>query len=298
VGAALSISGLTKTYKGGKEALRGVDLEVGEGCLIGLLGPNGAGKSTLTKIACGLVRPSSGEVKVAGAAAGSVAARRATGYLAELFRFPGWLSALELLELHQRLAGSTGGAAERDELLEMVGLEQAREVRVEAMSKGMQQRLGIAQAMIGSPGLLLLDEPTSALDPAGRRVVRELLLEARSRGIGVLLNSHLLGEVERVCDAVTIIDDGRVVAAGPPADLAGARAVEIETDAGLVRRQGVDREQIPALVRELVAAGRDVFAVRESGSSLEDAYLQVVKGGDRRPDKEEEDGVEQEEEGR
>lgn len=281
--AALAIDGLKKTYKGGKQALRGVDLEVGEGRLVGLLGPNGAGKSTLMKIACGLVRPGGGEIRVAGAGAGSLAARRATGYLAELFRFPGWLSALELLELHQRLAGSGGGAAERDELLALVGLSEAREVRVEAMSKGMQQRLGIAQALIGSPKLLLLDEPTSALDPAGRRTVRELLLEVRSRGIGVLLNSHLLGEVERVCDEVTIIDDGRVVAAGSPTALSGPRSVEIETDQGLVRREGVDREQIPAIVRELVSAGRDVYAVRESGSSLEDAYLEVVRGGDRRP---------------
>ena len=282
MGVALSISGLTKTYKGGKEALRGVDLEVGEGQLVGLLGPNGAGKSTLMKIACGLVRPGGGEVAVAGGAAGSIGARRATGYLAELFRFPGWLSAIELLELHQRLAGSGGGAGERDELLELVGLTEAREVRVEAMSKGMQQRLGIAQALIGAPRLLLLDEPTSALDPAGRRIVRELLVEVRSRGIGVLLNSHLLGEVERVCDTVTIIDDGRVVAAGSPAELAGAKVVEVETDRGLQRREGVARAEIPELVRELVASGHDVFAVREVGSSLEDAYLEVVRGGDRR----------------
>jgi ABC-2 type transport system ATP-binding protein len=280
VAVALSVRGLTKTYKGGKEALRGVDLVVGEGELVGLLGPNGAGKSTLTKIACGLVQASDGELTVAGARAGSVEARRATGYLAELFRFPGWLTATELLELHQRLAGSAGGAGERAELLELVGLGDARAVRVEAMSKGMQQRLGIAQAMIGAPSLLLLDEPTSALDPAGRRVVRELLVELRERGIGVMLNSHLLGEVERVCDAVTIIDDGRVVAAGSPAELAGARVVEIETERGLIRREGVDREEIPAIVRELVAEGRDVFAVRETGSSLEDAYMQVVGSGD------------------
>src|SRR6185295_11780794 len=130
----------------------------------------------------------------------------------ELFRFPGWMTADEVLALHQRLAHSDGGERERGELLELVGLPDARRTRVAAMSKGMQQRLGIAQAMVGRPQLLLLDEPTSALDPAGRRVVRELLVELRSRGIGVMLNSHLLGEVERVCDAVTIIDDGRVVA--------------------------------------------------------------------------------------
>src|SRR5436305_306831 len=129
--------------------------------------PNGAGKSTLTKIACGLVRPSSGSAEVAGAPAGSLEARRRLGYLAELFRFPGWTSADELLLLHQRLSGSEGGEAERTELLELVGLRDARARRVEAMSKGMQQRLGIAQALVGSPQVLLLDEPTSALDPVG-----------------------------------------------------------------------------------------------------------------------------------
>jgi ABC-2 type transport system ATP-binding protein len=274
--AALSIGGLSKTYPGGREALRDVDLEIEPGQLVGLLGPNGAGKSTLTKIACGLVRPGAGRVFVAGAPAGSLAARQATGYLAELFRFPAWLSAEELLELHQRLSGSEGGSSERGELLELVGLAEARAVRVEAMSKGMQQRLGIAQALVGAPRLLLLDEPTSALDPAGRRVVRELLLEVRERNIGVLLNSHLLGEVERVCDSVTIIDRGAVVASGSPSGLGGAGGVEVETDVGVIRRDAVPRAEIPAFVRELVAAGRDIYAVRETGSNLEDAYLDAI----------------------
>src|SRR2546421_10084696 len=184
---ALVVRGLAKRY-GPVEALGGVDLEVGEGELVGLLGPNGAGKSTLVKIACGLVRPSSGRAEVCGAAAGSRAARARMGYLAELFRFPGWYTADELLGLHQSLSGSTGGAAERAELLELVGLTEASGRRIEAMSKGMQQRLGIAQALVGNPALLLLDEPTSALDPAGRRTVRRLLEELRDRGISVLLN--------------------------------------------------------------------------------------------------------------
>src|SRR5205823_6883881 len=135
----------------------------------------GAGKSTLVKIACGLVRASGRSAEVCGAPAGSVEARRTIGYLAELFRFPGWARADEVLELHQRLAGSAGGAAERAELLELVGLADARHRRGEEMSKGMQQRLGIAQALVGAPPVPLLDEPTSALDPAGRRTVRLLL---------------------------------------------------------------------------------------------------------------------------
>src|SRR5439155_18236441 len=141
-----------------------------------------AGKSTLVKIACGLVRPTEGRAEICGAPAGSAPARRALGYLAELFRFPGWYSADEVLELHQRLAGSRGGVAERTQLLELVALAEARDRRVETMSKGMQQRLGVAQALVGSPPVLLLDEPTSALDPVGRRTVRLLLEELQSRG--------------------------------------------------------------------------------------------------------------------
>src|SRR3712207_2147733 len=179
--AALATRALAKRY-GGVEALAGVDLEVGEGELVGLLGPNGAGKSTLVKIACGLVRPSAGEATVCGHRAGSGAARASLGYLAELFRFPGWYTADELLRLHQRLAGSAGGEPERRELLELVGLTEARHRKVDAMSKGMQQRLGIAQALVGSPRLLLLDEPMSALDPAGRRPTRSPLGEPRRRG--------------------------------------------------------------------------------------------------------------------
>ena len=275
--AALGVTGLEKRY-GSTRALTGVDLEVGEGELVGLLGPNGAGKSTLVKIACGLVRPSRGRAEVCGARAGSLEARRRIGYLAEMFRFPGWYSADELLALHQRLSGSTGGGAERSELLELVGLAEARDRRVEAMSKGMQQRLGIAQALVGAPPLLLLDEPTSALDPVGRRTVRLLLEELRGRGISVLLNSHLLSEIELVCDRVVILLRGAVVAEGSPAELGRARGVEVETDQGRQVFEGKTREDVPALVAELVATGRKVYGVRALTSTLEETYLEAVGG--------------------
>jgi ABC-2 type transport system ATP-binding protein len=273
--AALAVHGLRKRY-GAVDALKGVDLEVAEGELVGLLGPNGAGKSTLVKIACGLVRPSAGSARIADARAGSAAAQRRLGYLAELFRFPDWLSADELLALHQRLAGSGGGPAERARLLEAVGLGDDPRRRVGAMSKGMQQRLGLAQAMLGDPRLLLLDEPTSALDPAGRRTVRVLLEELRERGVAVLLNSHLLSEVELVCDRVAIIARGEVVAAGTPAELSRAGGVEVELASGVRRFEHARRDEVPRLVRELVAAGEDVYAVRVLRSSLEDAYLEAV----------------------
>jgi ABC-2 type transport system ATP-binding protein len=275
VSAALAARGLEKRY-GRTTALAGVDLEVGEGELVGLLGPNGAGKSTLVKIACGLVRPSRGRAEICGARAGSLEARRRLGYLAELFRFPGWYSADEVLTLHQRLSGSRGGAAERDELLELVGLTDARRRRVEAMSKGMQQRLGIAQALVGAPPLLLLDEPTSALDPAGRRTVRLLLEELRRRGTSVLLNSHLLSEIELVCDRVVILLRGEVVAEGTPAELARARGVEVETDEGTQLFAGKTREDVPALVDGLVRDGRRVYGVRVLTSTLEETYLEAV----------------------
>jgi ABC-2 type transport system ATP-binding protein len=257
-------------------ALGGVDLEVAPGELLGLLGPNGAGKSTLTKIACGLVRATEGHTEVEGSPAGSAEARAAIGYLAELFRFPDWLTADELLGLHQDLAASNGGPAERAELLELVGLGDARETKVAAMSKGMQQRLGIAQALVGSPRLLMLDEPTSALDPVGRRVVRDLLRELRGRGIAVVLSSHLLSEVELVCDRVAILVAGQIVAQGTPGELASPRGVEVETAEGMRVFPEASREDVPKIVAELVAAGDRVYGVRILASTLEDAYLEAV----------------------
>jgi len=274
---ALAVRGLRKRY-GSVEALKGVDLTVAEGELVGLLGPNGAGKSTLVKIAVGLVRPSAGGAEVAGARAGSRPARAALGYLAELFRFPGWYTADEVLELHQRLAGSRGGSAERARLLELVALTDATKRRVDGMSKGMQQRLGVAQALVGEPRILLLDEPTSALDPVGRRTVRLLLEELRDRGVSVLLNSHLLSEIELVCDRVAILLAGEVVAAGTPSELSRPRGVELDTDEGVRTIAGATREDAPRLVAEAVAAGRRVYGVRVLTSTLEETYLEAVGG--------------------
>ena len=274
-------AGLTKSYKR-SVALRGVDIDVSAGEVVGLLGPNGAGKSTLTKVLCGLVRADGGSASIAGAPAGSSLARSKVGYLAELFRFPGWAPAQEVLVTHQRLARrptAGGDADERNRLLAEVGLSQAGSTRVEAMSKGMQQRLGLAQAMVGDPEVLLLDEPTSALDPAGRHTVREVLSRARDRGTAVLLNTHLLGEVEQLADRVVLIDAGRVVTAGAISDLTAGHGVTIETDQGRVEHPNAPRDTIPALVSGLVADGRQVYAVIPHRSTLEELYLELV--GDR-----------------
>ena len=272
---ALVVCDLGKRY-GSVTALEGVELTVRPGELVGLVGANGAGKSTLMKIACGLVRPSTGSARIFGAHSDTREARRMLGYLAELFRFPGWCTGSEVLALHQRLSGSRGGPAERSELLELVGLSDAVDRRVEEMSKGMQQRLGIAQALVGEPRLLLLDEPTSALDPAGRRRIRTLLLELQARGIAVLLNSHLLGEVERVCDRVVILAGGKVVIAGRPNELTTPGGVEIQTGHGTRRFPDARRADVPRIVAQLVASGVEIYEVTMSRSTLEDVYLELV----------------------
>ena len=277
--AALSVSALHKRY-GTTTALEAVDLEVAPGELVGLLGPNGAGKSTLVKIACGLVRPTSGAGAVCGHRAGSLEAQAALGYLAELFRFPDWCTADELLGLHQELGRSAGGSAERARLLEEVGLAGEARRRVGTMSKGMQQRLGIAQSLIGSPRLLLLDEPTSALDPAGRRTVRGLLERLRAQGVAVLLNSHLLSEVELVCDRVAIIARGRLIAAGTADELSRPGGVEVDLASGTRRWPHAGQDDAPRIVAGLVGAGEAVYGVRVLRSTLEDAYLAAVEAAE------------------
>jgi ABC-2 type transport system ATP-binding protein len=280
VTAALQVDGLVKRY-GAHTALDGVSLAVAEGELVGLLGPNGAGKSTLTKIACGLVRQTAGSAAVAGHPAGSTGARAAQGYLAELFRFPGWATADEIMVLHQKLARSGGGAAERADLLDLVGLADARRRRVEAMSKGMQQRSGSRRRSSASPRLLLLDEPTSALDPAGRRTVRDLPRRGPARGVAVLLNTHLLSEVELVCDRVVIIDHGDVVTAGGPTSSCGPRGVEVETAAGTRGRRGRGPRGRAAHRRRARRRGR--AGLRRAGALL-DARGRLPRRGRRRRD--------------
>ena len=273
---ALAVHALEKRY-GAVHALRGVDLSVEEGELVGLLGPNGAGKSTLVKIAVGLVRADARPRR------GRRRARRLAAPHAPSSATSPSSSASPAGTRRTRCSRSTsgwrapsGGAAERGRLLELVALDDARDRRVDGMSKGMQQRLGIAQALVGSPRVLVLDEPTSALDPAGRRVVRVLLEEMRDRGVSVLLNSHLLSEIELVCDRVAILRAGEVVAAGSPAELSRPRGVELETDEGTRTIEGATREDAPRLVAEAVAAGRRVYGVRVLTSTLEDTYLEAV----------------------
>ena len=299
---AVWCSGLRKRY-GRRTAVDGVSLTVGRGEVVGLLGPNGAGKTSVIKMLMGLVRPDAGEVLLLGRSAGDPRARARVGYLPELFRYQPWLTAVEVLNLHVRLAGADVPPVQRRECLALVGLADRGADRVSGFSKGMQQRLGLAVALVARPDLVVLDEPTSALDPLGRADVRDLLLSLGDRGVAVLLNSHLIGEVERVCDRVVILDRGRIAASGTLAELLGRRELRMRLDgvdaraearlaaAGRLTRSGdvftvelaadlADAESaVPDLVADLVDLGVRVHAVEPGRISLEERLLDILRTG-------------------
>jgi ABC-2 type transport system ATP-binding protein len=295
---AIETHALRKTY-GDTVALDALDLRVEAGEVFGFLGPNGAGKTTAVKLLLGLTRPTAGEGRVLGRPLGDRAARARIGYLPELFRYQAWLTAREVLGLHASLAGLPSHArrAEIDRVLELVGLAARGRDRTGGFSKGMQQRLGIAAALLGDPDLVILDEPTSALDPVGREDVRAIIRHARSRGSAVLLNSHLLGEVERLCDNVAIVRRGSVVAAGTLGDLLGQPAVRLRVselpadrsslavfgpltdEDGWLAIRPLDPERIPDVVATVVALGGRVHAVDPGRRSLEDVFLDLVREG-------------------
>ncbi|MFY1691254.1 ABC transporter ATP-binding protein [Plantactinospora sp. WMMB782] len=295
---AVWCSGLRKRYRR-RTAVDDVSFTVGRGEVLGLLGPNGAGKTTVIKMLLGLVRPDAGEVLLLGRPGRDPRSRSRVGYLPELFRYQPWLSAAEVLALHVRLAGVGVPEEERREVLDLVGLADRAGDRVGGFSKGMQQRLGLAVALVARPELVVLDEPTSALDPVGRVDVRDLLLSLRARGVAVLLNSHLIGEVERVCDRVVILDRGRVAASGTLPELLGQRELRLRLDgvddaalarlaaAGPVSRDGdsyalalpaeQDAAVVPELVADLVRLGVRVHAVEPGRISLEQRLLDILR---------------------
>ena len=297
---AVWCSGLRKRYRR-RTAVDDVSFTVGRGEVLGLLGPNGAGKTSVIKMLLGLVRPDAGEVLLLGRPGTDPRARARVGYLPELFRYQPWLTAAEVLKLHVRLAGADVPAAERHECLALVGLADRAGDRVVGFSKGMQQRLGLAVALVARPELVLLDEPTSALDPLGRADVRDVLLSLKERRVAVLLNSHLIGEVERVCDRVVILDRGRVAAAGTLPELLGRRELRMRLDgvgpraearlaaAGHLTRSGdtfsvtlpADQEAttVPDIVADLVALGVRVHSVEPGRITLEERLLDILRTG-------------------
>jgi ABC-2 type transport system ATP-binding protein len=293
---AIEVTDLRKRY-GTVEALAGLSMTVGRGEVFGFLGPTGAGKTTTVKLLLGLARPTSGSGKVLGAPLGDLGTRRRVGYLPELFRYQPWLKAREVLTLHGELMGlpRPRRRAAAQEALDLVGLADRAGDLVGKFSKGMQQRLGLGAALLGEPALVVLDEPTSALDPVGRVDVRGIVRAAADRGAAVFLNSHLLSEVEQVCDRVAIIDHGRVVASGELDAVLGQEETQVRvtgisaSDLPAIERFGppalagdlltirpMADADVPDLVAQLVSMGARIREVRSGRSSLEQRFLELV----------------------
>ena len=293
---AVHTQDLAKRY-GRTVALAGLTMDVRRAEVFGFLGPNGAGKTTAVKLLVGLAHPTAGQAWVLGAPAGDRLTRRKLGYLPELFRYQHWLTAREVLGLHCELAGIEA-ARRRPEIadaLALVGLADRADDRVDGYSKGMQQRLGLGVALLGRPELVLLDEPTSALDPVGRHDVREIIRKLKARGTAVFLNSHLLSEVEQVCDRVAVVDRGRVIATGTMAEILGGdgtvrmrvqgfdpgRRLEgfgtPSLEGEWMTFTGLRPERVPELVAEVVRRGGRVYAVEPRHQTLEDRFLQLLR---------------------
>ena len=293
---AIEARDLRKQY-GRVEALAGLTMTVERGEVFGFLGPNGAGKTTTVKLLLGLARPTSGGGRLLGAPIGDLETRRRVGYLPELFRYQPWLRAREVLDLHADLVRLPSPQRHEsiDDALGLVGLAERASDLVGGFSKGMQQRLGLAVALIGRPELVFLDEPTSALDPLGRIDVRAIIREVRDRGTAVFLNSHLLTEVELVCDRVAIVARGRVVSEGPLNDVLGAPEVTIRLtglepaglaalgafgavafDGDRLTIRGMDLERVPDLVAALVRGGYRIHGVDAGRRSLEQRFIDLV----------------------
>ncbi|HEX2992967.1 MAG TPA: ABC transporter ATP-binding protein [Anaerolineales bacterium] len=296
--AAIETDQLRKEF-GDNIAVEGLTLQVAQGEVFGFLGPNGAGKTTSIKMLLGLVAPTSGKAALLGAPIGDRATLARVGFLPEHFRFQDWLTAGEFLWLHGELLGMERQALKtrRDELLERVGLAPFRNKQLRTFSKGMLQRIGLAQALLNHPALVFLDEPTSGLDPVGRRLVRDVIHELRNEGTCVFLNSHLLSEIEVTCDRVAFIRHGEVVRTLELASLNGNQSVVTIRASGLtptmvseMARWGRDIQangeqltltvhneaSIPEINRYLVAQGASVFAISPSRLSLEDIFIETV----------------------
>jgi len=296
---AIETVDLAKRY-GRTDALAGLSMRVERGEIFGFLGPNGAGKTTAVKLLLGLARPTAGGGTVLGARLGDLETRARIGYLPELFRYQPWLRAGEVVALHCELARLPRAAwpAEIARALTTVGLADRSDDFVGTFSKGMQQRLGLGVALLGRPELIFLDEPTSALDPIGRRDVRDIIRAARDRGATVFLNSHLLTEVERVCDRVAIVDHGRMIASGAPDALGGESSVRIRVtdlteearnalgqahpfvdEDDWLRFRGLPADDIPEVVAAIVAAGGRVHAVEPGRTTLEERFVELIRDG-------------------
>ncbi|PYQ51652.1 MAG: ABC transporter ATP-binding protein [Acidobacteria bacterium] len=299
-GPAIEVRGLRKVYRtsitrGRITALDGIDLAVPQGQLFGLLGPNGAGKTTTVKILLGLTHQTEGTARIAGLPVSDPESRRRVGYLPEGHKIPGYLTARQTLSIFGRMSGLDSATIKRRsvELLEKLNIAQWIDVRVKKFSKGMTQRLGLAAALIHSPNVLLLDEPTDGVDPVGRREIRDLLRDEAKNGAAILVNSHLLSEIEMTCDRVAVLRSGKVVAAGRVEELTRqtAKYKVIATaidDALLAQFHGErvnghvelsvdDLQQLNAMLDQIRARGGLVSELSPMRSTLEDVFVDLVR---------------------
>lgn len=302
---AIEVEGLSKTYHArwsGQEvrAVDDVSLQVERGCTYGLLGPNGAGKTTFVKMLLSAVHPTRGSARIFGQDARLAEARRPIGYLPENHRFPTYFTGEGMLDFYAALSGV--GAAERrrliPDMLALVGIEKWGNVRLGKYSKGMLQRLGLAQALIHSPRLLILDEPSDGVDPVGRRQIRDILHSLAQKGVTIFINSHLLAEVELFCDEVAILRRGHLVLTGKVRDLVAgrgyrlsaaqvperlhaelaARATSVSGNDGVAHFQFSTREQVNEAVDALRAEKCEIEAIAPTTSTLEEVFVKAVEG--------------------
>lgn len=287
---ALSVSSLSKTYRtgflrrSGVQALDGVSLAVEEGAIFGLLGPNGAGKTTLVKSLLGLVHPTGGTARLFGQPAGTPAARQRIGFVPENHRFPGFFTATQTLHAYGRLADVPRAArAERiPALLDRLDLDGRGDSKVKTFSKGMLQRLGLAQALLNEPDLLFLDEPTGGVDPVGRRAIRDIVVELRDEGKTIFLNSHLLSEVEKVCSQIAILRDGSLVRQGRVETLTAVERVYdlVATPLPEALREAPDLPLSPAPSGSAPAPDLAQYRVRAEDRATLNAVLDRLRGAD------------------
>lgn len=307
---ALETEGLSKVYKslrGRVRALEPLDLKVEAGKVFGLLGSNGAGKSTFVKTILNICKPTTGRARILGVDSRNPDARKKVGYLPEGTQFPRYLTGKQVCEYFGRLRGLSGARLKEEvrRTLQLVGMTEWGDKKVTQYSKGMKQRIGLAQAMLGEPRMIILDEPTDGVDPQGRHEIRDVIKQLAGGGVTIFLNSHLLMEVEAVCDEVAIMFQGRVLRRGPVKDITEEMSMRdgkmhlrvrtgelpevlpsgigeaIRIEGGLEVAVG-GREEVPGMIDSLRAAGIKIYEVQQHHASLEEAFLNIMNQGEHR----------------
>lgn len=298
----IETQGLTKQYTNGKGCID-IGIQVHKGEVYGFLGPNGAGKSTFIKTLVGLLFPTSGSAEILGRPLGDLEAKKRIGYLPELFKYQDWMTGKDLLKFHAQLYKLEKGKipSKIEEVLEMVNMKGSENYKIGTYSKGMQQRIGMASALLCDPELIFLDEPTSALDPIGRKEVRDMIITLKQMEKTVFLNSHLLGEVEQVCDAAAIISHGHIIKQGLMSDmLRGQNSLEIQVDdmsyqlldklkdydaemlydGKLIQLKLREASDTPFIAKTIVEGGAKLFSLKPQSNKLEDLFIQLIEKGE------------------